>query len=131
MNLHNYFDLFILVIIIVKFLFIFMVLFESYLKYYKPEEEYLIDVLRSMKKRIKFLFILLMSFLLAYLFNPFSNNHLLINRESKFLLFVFGLTLLFLIDWSILFKEPRFLKIVKYSIGDEQVKNVETNNYEH
>ena len=131
MNLHNYFDLFILVIIIVKFLFIFMVLFESYLKYYKPEEEYLIDVLRSMKKRIKFLFILLMSFLLAYLFNPFSNNHLLINRESKFLLFVFGLTLLFLIDWSILFKEPRFLKILQYSIGNEEVKNVEANNYEH
>ena len=120
MSLETYFDIFILIIIVVKFLFIVLVLSESYFKYAKPEEQRIIETFRYWKERVKLIFIILMSFLLVYLFNPMANNERLIKHESKLLLFIFGLTLLVIVDWSIIFKESPLLRIIQGSVGKER-----------
>jgi hypothetical protein len=119
MSLETYFDIFVLLIIIIKFIFIVLVLSESYFKYIKPEEQRIIEKFTYWKERVKLIFIILMSLLLVYLFNPMENNVVLIKREAKILLFVFGFTLLIIVDWDIIFKESAFLRIVQGSVGNE------------
>jgi hypothetical protein len=119
MSLETYFDIFVLLIIIIKFIFIVLVLSESYFKYVKPEEQRIIEKFTYWKERVKLIFIILMSVLLVYLFNPMANNVVLIKREAKILLFVFGFTLLIIVDWDIIFKESAFLRIVQGSVGNE------------
>lgn len=119
MSLETYFDIFVLLIIVIKFIFIILVLSESYLKYVKPEEQRIIEKFTYWKERVKLVFVILMSVLLVYLFNPMENNVVLIKREAKILLFVFGLTLLIIVDWDIIFKESAFLRIVQGSVGNE------------
>ena len=120
MTLETYFDIFVLIIIVIKFLFIVLVLSESYFKYAKPEEQRTIEIFRYWKERVKLIFIVLMSILLVYLFNPMSNNERLIKREAKLLLFVFGITLLVIVDWDIIFKESQLLRVIQGSVGKEE-----------
>ena len=123
MRFDSYFDIFVILAIISKILFISIVLIESYFKYAKPEEEEIIELCRSIKKRFRTVFIIMMSILMAFLFNPFCNYHLLLNRESKILLYTFGLTLLIFLGWSVLFRQPRFLLAVQSSVNIENTEN--------
>lgn len=66
------------------------------------------------KERVEFVFIALMSFMLLYLFYPRSTKPIIIDFETKLLLFVFGIILLTEAKWEIFFKEsPVFKKIQK------------------
>ena len=53
-----------------------------------------------------------MSILLIYLFNPRFNRELLINGETKLLLFLFGFVLILTAKWNIFFEESKwFVKL--------------------
>jgi hypothetical protein len=51
------------------------------------------------KVRTEFIFVVLMALLLIYLFRPSANGY--VDKDSKFLLFIFGWVLLITAEWSI------------------------------
>ena len=51
-----------------------------------------------------------MSCLLIYLFNPRSNRVVLIDNETKVLLFLFGIIVLITAKWNIFIKENQIFK---------------------
>lgn len=64
------------------------------------------------KERVEFIFIFLMSIMLMYMFYPRSTKPIIIDFETKLLLFVFGIITLIGAKWDIFFKEsPVFKKI--------------------
>jgi len=64
------------------------------------------------KERVEFVFIVLMSFMLMYLFYPRSTEKIILDFETKFLLFIFGIILLIGVKWDIFIKEsPIFKKV--------------------
>ncbi len=64
------------------------------------------------KERVEFVFIALMSFMLIYLFYPRSTKPIIIDYETKLLLFIYGIIILIGAKWEIFIKEsPVFKKI--------------------
>jgi len=66
------------------------------------------------KERVEFIFVLLMSVLLIYLFNPRSNRIFMINYETKYLLFLFGFILIITAKWGTFFKEPTIFRKLQF-----------------
>jgi CHASE2 domain-containing sensor protein len=62
------------------------------------------------KDRIEFIFVLLMSVLLIYLFNPRKDKSVLINYETKLLLYLFGFVLLIMAKWDTFIEEAKWFK---------------------
>ena len=62
------------------------------------------------KERFEFIFIITMSILLIYLFNPRTDRSILIDRETKILLYLFGVVLLITADWNTFVKESNWFK---------------------
>ena len=65
------------------------------------------------KERVEFVFIVLMSFMLMYLFYPRSTEKITLDFETKFLLFIFGIVLLIGAKWDIFIKESHVFKKVQ------------------
>ena len=61
-----------------------------------------------------------MVILLIFLFNPRVNKILLIDYETKILLYIFGFILLITADWSLFFEESKFLKYLQYLLGNPE-----------
>ena len=64
------------------------------------------------KERLEFLFIILMSILVIYTFNPLSSKGFVIKRETKILIFIFGIVVLTGAKWELFI--PRDLKTLSY-----------------
>jgi len=70
------------------------------------------------KNRVEFIFSLMMSCLLIYLFYPGRGNKAItLDYETKLLLFLFGFILIITAKWSVFIKESKFVKKVKGSIN--------------
>ena len=111
----NY-DIFIVLIFLVKIVFFILVLVHLYLKQHgKNNSEKDVTVL-FWKERVEFVFIILMSFLLIYLFNPKTNRLFMIDRETKILLFLFGFILIITANWSIFIQESKLFKDIKENV---------------
>ena len=110
----NKFDIYITFIFLIKIGFITMVLIHLYLKLKHRENTDLDKKILYWKDRLEFFIKVLMSFLLIYLFNPRYDKSILIDRETKILLYMFGFVLLITSNWNVLIKEsPLFLTIKK------------------
>lgn len=63
------------------------------------------------KERVEFVFIALMSLMLIYLFYPRSTKPIIIDYETKLLLFIYGIIILIGANWNVFIKEsPIFQK---------------------
>lgn len=69
------------------------------------------------KERFEFIFIFLMSALLIYLFNPRKNRGVLINGETKLLLYLFGFILLITANWKLFIKETKWFQDIQHISG--------------
>jgi cytochrome c oxidase assembly protein Cox11 len=108
----NYFDMYIILIFIVKLAFVSLAIYKLYIKTKKPENKKLLETLEFWKKRIEFIFVSLMSILLVYLFNPRTNHLNMIDGETKLLLYLFGFVLLLTENWStFIYESPWFKKL--------------------
>ena len=114
------YDIFIRLIIIVKILFIILALIHRYLTFTKQEYSKLGIQVQFWKSRIEFIFIFLMSLLLIYLFNPRFNRSVLVNRETKFILFLFGIVLIITADWNDFFNESQIFQTIQKLLGGQQ-----------
>ena len=98
------FNVGIMIIISIKIIFIILAITKLYIKHKEPNNIKKINNLEFWKKRVDFIFIILMSLLLIYLFNPRVNRLYMIDSETKILLYLFGFILLLTSDWSQFFQ---------------------------
>ena len=61
-------------------------------------------------ERLEFVFIILMSVLLIYTFNPRSSRELKLDYETKLLMYLFGFILIITAKWDIFIHESPILK---------------------
>ena len=113
----NKFDIYITFIFLIKIGFITMVLIHLYLKLKHRENTDLDKKILYWKDRLELFFIVLMSFLLIYLFNPRYDKSILIDRETKILLYMFGFVLLITSNWNVLIKESHLFSTIQKIIG--------------
>jgi hypothetical protein len=108
MSLHKnaIFYCFIYFIIFVKVLFLFFVVWNIYLKK-KNGRGGSNGVETKLEKRVSYyknltenIFIVLVSILLIYLFNPYHDNKYLDDKYVKVLFFIYGILMLGTFDWS-------------------------------
>ena len=112
----SYFNKFIYLIILVKFIFFVLSVSHLYLKtnniYLELDEKIL-----YWKARVGFTFTFFMAILLIYLFNPIYGHTSLINKDVIFLLFFFGFLSLLTAEWSNFFQESIWFKYLQQSLG--------------
>ena len=108
----KYFDMYIILIFVVKIAFVCLAIYSLYMKAKKSTNKKLIQNLQIWKERMEFIFISLMSILIIYLFYPRANRIGMIDGEAKLLLYLFGFVLLLTENWNSFLKEsPIFKKI--------------------
>ena len=118
----NNYNLFIYLIFAVKIGFIVMAITHIYLKFKGKENSDLDKKIEYWKERFEFVFVFLMALLLIYLFNTRSNRTIMIDHETKILLFLFGFVLIITADWGLFFRDSKLFKNVKFIqniVGDE------------
>ena len=113
--MQNY-DIYIICVFLVKVVFIILAVTHLYLRSIgKNNSKKDLSVL-FWKDRVEFVFILLMSLLLIYLFNPKTNRLFMIDYETKLLLFLFGGILIITAKWDIFIEESDLFKDLKSSV---------------
>jgi len=112
----NLYTTYISAIILLKVIFVFLAVAHLYNKVKgktnTPQDKKII----YWKDRIEFIFIIMMAILLIYLFNPRSSKPLVLDRESKLLLYLFGFILLITAKWKTFFEESTLLKQTQYAL---------------
>ena len=107
-------NIYITFIIFIKVCFVILAVSHLYLKLKHKEHSETDKKIVFWKERLEFVFVILMSGLLIYLFNPRHNRSILITHETKLLLYLFGFILLITADWKVFFHEsPTFKKLQK------------------
>ena len=110
----NGFDKYVIFVFFFKILFVILAILHLYFKVKGKADSETDKKIVFWKERIEFVFIFLMSFMLMYLFYPRSTKPIILDFETKALLFVFGIITLIGAIWDIFFKEsPLFKKIQK------------------
>lgn len=112
------FDIFISIIFVIKIIFILLSITYLYLKIKGDEKSKTYKNIAFWKKRTEFIFILLMAILLIYLFNPRSDKINLIDKESKLLLYLFGILLLVTSKWDDFITVSPLIKTLKHTVGN-------------
>ena len=106
----NKYKMFITFIIGIKVIFIILASTHLYLQIKGKIDTKLDNNIQYWKKRVEFIFITFMACLLIYLFNPNTDRSILIDHETKQLLFLFGFMLLITAKWIDFFTESARFK---------------------
>ena len=110
----NGFDKYVTFVFFFKVLFAILALSHLYLKVKGKAGSATDKKIVYWEERVEFIFIFLMSLMLMYLFYPRSTKPIIIDFETKVLLFVFGVITFIGAKWDIFIKEsPIFKKIQK------------------
>jgi hypothetical protein len=113
----NKYDMYITFIFIIKIGFIIMAVLHVYLKAKGEEKSDLDKTILFWKERLEFIFIALMSILLIYIFNPRTDRSILIDKETKILLYLFGFILIITARWDLFIKESPLTKKLQGLLG--------------
>lgn len=114
----NNYDMYVTFIFIVKIGFLIMSVLHVYLQFKGDKKSDLDKKILYWKERLEFIFIATMSILLIYLFNPRKDRSVLIDSETKLLLYLFGFVLIITAKWDVFFKESPFMKMLQKSVGE-------------
>lgn len=94
------YNIFIRLLIVLKITFIILALIHFFDIINKKTNSELDVNVEYGKSRVEFIFTILMSVLIMYLFYPRREKTLLINNETKLLLFLFGIVLIITARWT-------------------------------
>ena len=109
----NGFDKYVMFVFFFKILFVILAILHLYFKVNGKSGLETDKKIVFWKERVEFVFIFLMAFMLMYLFYPRSTKPIILDFESKVLLFVFGVITLIGAKWNIFFKESPLLKKIQ------------------
>ena len=108
----SYFDKYVTLIVLIKVIFVILAVSHLYFSFKGEEDSKKDKKVVYWKERVEFVFIAFMSIMLIYLFNPRQNREVLLDFETKLLLYLFGFILLITAKWDIFIKEsPIFKKV--------------------
>ena len=110
-KLGNFYNMFVIFVIILKIIFIFFVVLTKYYKYKlknsnKTQIAYYTNqynLIYFWKEKIENIFMICMGFICVIIFNPFKNYQFFIDKETRLLLFLFGIIIFFTTDWDLLY----------------------------
>ena len=108
----NNYDIYIYFIFIFKILFFITALYHIYLKYNGEINSEVDKNVLYWKNRLDFIFKILIAILLIYLFNPYKKN-IVIEGETKILLFLFGIIFIFSADFTTFIHNSKWYVYVK------------------
>ena len=114
----NTFNIFIGIIFVIKIIFIMLAITHVYLKIKGDENSKTYKNITFWKKITEFIFIALMAILLIYLFNLITDKTNLIDKEAKFLLYLFGILLLLTSNWDDFITVSPFIETLKHIVGN-------------
>jgi hypothetical protein len=109
--------MYIYLIFAIKIGFVLMAVTHIYLKAKGEEKSDLDKKILYWKERFEFIFIIAMAILLIYLFNPRTGEMVMINGETKILLYLFGVVLLITAKWGDFFREAEWFQYLQKSVG--------------
>ncbi len=110
------YSMYIFLIFFIKFIFIILAVTHLYLKQKGEDNSKMDKNILFWKERVEFIFIILMSLLLIFLFYPRTNRIFMIDHETKVLLFLFGVILIITAKWNTFIKESDIFKDVQSSV---------------
>ena len=113
----KYFDNYITLIFIIKVIFIVLAISNIYFKIKGDENSSVATEIKYWKEHLEFIFIFFMALLIIYLFSPRANRTTMIDRETKFLFYLFGFVLLITAKWQVFFKESKGLMYLQKIVG--------------
>jgi uncharacterized membrane protein YbjE (DUF340 family) len=113
----NYFDTYVSAVFIVKIIFIILAIMHIYNRAKGKQNTKQDKKIVFWKDRVEFIFIFMMSLLLIYLFNPRYNKPIVLDYETKLLLFLFGIVLLITAKWEVFIKESKLFQKIQYSLN--------------
>jgi hypothetical protein len=116
----DYLDMYIYLIFAVKICFILMAVTHVFLKIKGEENSDLDKKIMYWKERFEFVFVFLMSLFLIYLFNLRNKGSVIIDGETKILLYLFGIVLLITAKWDIFIHESKLFKYIQNSVGPQE-----------
>ena len=114
----KYFDMYITFAFFVKILFIILALINILLKLKGKRDSKLDIIIQYWKERVEFVFVTSMAILMIYLFMPKTNRVYMIDKETKFLFFLFGIILLITAKWDDFIRESKFFISLQNSFGE-------------
>jgi hypothetical protein len=111
------FDVFIAFIFIVKIIFVFCAVWYKALVKKGLGDTDKAQNLIGWKNNLEFVFLICMAIVCILLFNPFRRT-LIIDRETRLLLFVFGIIVFINADWELYFKPSKTFSYLKSVISN-------------
>lgn len=110
------FDWFIVFIVVIKIIFVISAITHIFMSHsHNPKlKDDLDPKLVLLKERTEFVFIISMAILLIYHFIPGKNK--VVNKETAFLFFLFGIVLLITAKWSLFITEAPWYKRIIQSL---------------
>ena len=113
MKFNNWYDYFIVFILITKLIYGILFTIHIYLKIKgRTGDEYDSKIVYY-KDNLEIIFVISMSILLLYLFYPKHINPPEIDTQSRLLLFLYGIIILFTLDWTKFIDESSVIKFIR------------------
>ena len=113
----NYYNIYLSFIVIIKIVIVILAILHIYLKIKEKKLSELDKKIEFWKERLEFVFKVLMSLLLIYLFNP-QTKSVVIDSETKTLLWLFGIILLLTAKWDDFFHESKLFSLVQSTLSN-------------
>jgi len=113
----SYYDSYVSFAFFVKIVFIILALIHIFLRLTGKENSFLDIKIKYWKERVEFLFTIIMSLLIIYLFTPKKNRIEKIDKETNLLLYLFGFVLFITAKWEAFFHEPEWIYFLQKTIG--------------
>ena len=110
-KLGKLYDIFVILVIIIKLIFVCFAILTKYYKY-KIEHSTKSDISyyttqynwsNYWKERLETIFLICMGFICIIVFNPFYGYRFIIDEETRILLFLFGIIILITTNWKALY----------------------------
>ena len=118
-NIEKILEKIVLFIIVVKIIFAITTIGNILIKYFfnKNVTAVLLDKKFLYWKHLtELVFVVSMSVLLIFIFNPWRKHQIYITREMSILFYLFGYILIFTADWDTVVKVPEWFKQIKSSL---------------
>jgi hypothetical protein len=101
----EYLNAYIILIILVKFCFTYLIVYAFYLEYLIKKEpdnksyQTSLKIFNTLKHQVEFIFTIMIAILMIILFYPYYKKQIVINHETRFILYLFGILLIITANW--------------------------------
>uniref|UniRef100_A0A6C0HGQ6 Uncharacterized protein n=1 Tax=viral metagenome TaxID=1070528 RepID=A0A6C0HGQ6_9ZZZZ len=119
----SYYKKYIYSILVVKILFVVTAILHFILQFQGKSVGAIDEIIIFWKDRIDFIFTFMMSVLIVYLFYPYHKIPVVLDKETKTLLWLFGIVLIFTANWRLFIGESKIVELSQYVIANVKSKN--------